>query len=47
MATQESANIVWVQAQAIRQLSDAGYERSSVVEAVSSSDLTKLKPQAR
>lgn len=44
---QESANTIWLKAQAIRQLSDAGYDRTSVVDAVATSDLTKLKPVSR
>jgi hypothetical protein len=40
---QEAANTIWLKAQAIRQLSDAGYDRSAIVEAVASGDLTKLK----
>ncbi len=39
---QEQANTLWMKAQAIRQLSAAGYDRASVVQAVDSGDLTKL-----
>lgn len=44
---QEAANTIWLTAQAIRQLSDAGYDRASIVEAVTSHDLSKLKPTSR
>lgn len=40
----EAAETIWAKAQAIRQLSDAGYDRTSVVEAVNTNDLSKLKP---
>lgn len=48
MATaKEATDIIWVKAQAIRQLADAGYDRASVVDAITSDDLSKLKPVLR
>lgn len=44
---QAEANALWLKAQAIRQLADAGYERTSIVEAVSAGDLSKLKNNPR
>jgi len=41
----DSAQVTLVKAQAIRQLADAGYEKASVVEAVDTGDLKKLKPR--
>lgn len=43
----EAAEAIWVQAQAIRQLADAGYDRNSVVEAVAAGNLKVLKPNPR
>lgn len=40
---QGSANVLLTQAQAIRQLRDAGYDPESVVKAVTGGDLTLLK----
>jgi hypothetical protein len=44
---QETANTIWLKAQAIRQLADAGYDRVMVVEAVAAGDLRLLKPNRR
>lgn len=40
--TQIQANTILTKANTIRQLSDAGYDRASVVEAVQAGDLSKL-----
>lgn len=40
---QESANVILTQAQAIRQLRDAGYDPESVVKAVTDGDLSLIK----
>lgn len=43
MITKEQADIVWVQAQAIYQLVIAGFTEESARDAVTDSDLSKLK----